>query len=352
MAARRRREYLKLLDAAKAAIEVAVDSYNHVHNPYRDESTLILLANAWELLAKAVLVQKHRSIARGKRGETIGAEVAVDRLKGLTVLEQNQVATIQQVISLRHAAAHHVLPKVPPEVMHHLLFYAVKFFRQTIEVSFPTHSKDLPDNFLSLSFSDLTTYADKVQKAVSRSRRSPLDRRLVWLLERGIAFDGSSYLTEKEVEAKYKGKRKILPHLRIGEFVRTADMVRIVPVEAPKNFTADITLRKGSAADSSLPVVIKKTDVEADYPYLTRELGDRIGRNQNWTARAAAVLALKGNPKYHQSVRASSTGYVQRYSEAAVNALLEHLRKNPAFNPYAQHAELISRHPRPSVRRG
>jgi hypothetical protein len=60
-------------------------------------------------------------------------------------------------------------------------------------------------------------------------------------------------------------------------------MVRIVPIQAPRNYTADVTLRKGSAADSSLPVLIKKTDVEADYPYLTKELGQRISRNQNWT---------------------------------------------------------------------
>src|SRR5690606_27896894 len=74
MTKRRRREYLQLLDASKAAIEMAVDSFNRVHNPYRNESTLILLTNAWELVAKAVLVQKHESILRGQRGETIGPE--------------------------------------------------------------------------------------------------------------------------------------------------------------------------------------------------------------------------------------------------------------------------------------
>jgi hypothetical protein len=335
MAARRRREYLLLLDAAKAAAEVAVDAFNRVRNPYRNESTLILLTNAWELLAKAVLVQQHQSIRRGQRGETIGPEVAVSRLKDRKVLDVNQAATIQQIISLRHAAVHHVLPPVPDEVMHHLLFYGSKFFRETVERQFSSHAKDLPGNFLSLSFTDLTTYADKVQKAVSRSRRSPGDRQLVWLLERGIAFDGSSYLTEKQVEAKYRGKKKILPHLDLNDFVRSADMVRIVPVEAPKNFTADLTLRRGSAADSSLPVVVKKTDLEVDYPYLTKEVAGLIGKNQNWTAKAAEVLKLKGDPKYHQQIRASRTSYIHRYSDAAVQRLKAHLAASPDFNPYA-----------------
>jgi hypothetical protein len=335
VAPRRRREYLQLLDAAKAAVELAVDCFNRVRNPYRDESTLILLANAWELLAKAALVQKHRSIRRGQRGETIGPEIAVARLKDQKVLDANQAETIQQIISLRHAAVHHVLPPMPEEIMHHLLFYGCKFFRETVERLFPAHARDLPGNFLSLSFADLTTYADKVQKAVARARRSASDRRLIWLLERGIAFDGSAYLTEKQVEAKYRGKKKIMPHLRLSDFVRTTDMVRIVPVEAPKNFTADITLRKGSASDAALPVVVRMTELEADYPYLTRELGTRIGRNQNWTAKAAVVLQLKGDPKYHQRIRASTTSYVQRYSNAALQKLQSHLAQYPNFNPYA-----------------
>lgn len=196
-------------------------------------------------------------------------------------------------------------------------------------------AKDLPGNFLSLSFTDLTTYADKVQKAVARVRRSPNDKRLVWLLERGIAFDGTAYLTEKQVEAKYRGKKRIMPYLEIGDFVRGTDMVRVVPVEAPKNFTADVTLRKGSASDAALPVVIKKTDIDVDYPYLTRELAAKIDKSLNWTAKAAAVLGLKGDPKYHQQVRASRTSYVQRYSEAALQALLSHLAKVPDFDPYA-----------------
>jgi hypothetical protein len=219
--------------------------------------------------------------------------------------------------------------------MHHLLFYGCKFFRETAQNVFPSHTKDHPGNFLSLSFSDLTTYADKVQRAVSRARQSPADRRLVWLLERGVSFDGSAYLTEKQVEAKYRGKKKILPHLKLGDFVRSADMVRIVPVQAPKNFTADLTLRKGNEADSTLPVVIKKTDLEVDYPHLTREVAALIGKSQNWTAKAAEVLKLKGNAKYHQQIRASRTGYVQRYSDAAVSKLKSHLAGQPGFDPYS-----------------
>jgi len=334
MVSRKRREYLQLLDAAKVAAETGIDAFNRVWHPYRYQTTLLLLTNAWELLAKAALLQLKSSIARGQRGETISAEVAVHRLQDKQIIEQDQAETIQQIISLRHAACHHVLPDLPVEVMQHLLFYSCKFFRLVIEKRFPTHIKSLSDNYLSLSFSDLTTYADKVQRSVSRVKKSENDKRMVWLLERGIQFDGESYITEAQFTQKYRGKRKILPHLQLSQFIRNSEMVRIVSIQAPRNFTADITLRKGNAADSSLPVVVKKTDIEADYPHLTRELGAKIGRNQNWTAKAITVMGMKGDPKFHQAVRASTKSLIHRYSAAAEAALRAKMAAEPAFNPY------------------
>jgi Domain of unknown function (DUF3644) len=48
-----------LLDASKAAAETAIDAFNRVRHPYRKKTALMLLTNAWELLAKAILVQAH-----------------------------------------------------------------------------------------------------------------------------------------------------------------------------------------------------------------------------------------------------------------------------------------------------
>jgi hypothetical protein len=334
MAKRRRREYLVLLDKAKAATETGIDSFNRVNHPYRNETTLILLSNGWELLAKAVLVQARRSIKKGHRGDTISAESAISRLLHHKEIKKHEAETVQQIISLRNTSSHHHLPDIPDEIMHHLLFFGCKFFRELVSRKFPSHAKDLERNYLSLSFSDLTTYADKVQKLVSRVKKSPSDKKLIWLLERGIEFDGSSYITEKQFEQKYRGKMKIMPHLRIGEFLKGTDMVRIVPVEAPRNYTADVTLRKGSAKDSSLPVIVKKTDLEHDYPYLTKELARSLGKNLSFVAKAMDVLKLRGDPKFHQAVRSSKTSYIHRYSDAAKSRLEQKLRDEPEFSPY------------------
>ena len=272
MAKRQRREYLIFLDSAKAAAVSAIDSFNRINHPYRNEATLILLANGWELLAKAILIQAKQSIKRGQRGDTISGEICISRLTHRKELKQHEAETVQQIISLRNEASHQHLPDIPDEIMHHLLFFGCKFFNETVKRKFPAHAGELQRNYLSLSFSDLTTYADKVQKIVSRMKDRKSHKRLVWLLERGIEFNGEKYLTQRQFEQKFKNKKKTMSYLQVGEYLKSAEMVRIVPIEAPRNYTADIKLRKGSAADSSLPVVVEKTNIEEDYPYLTKEL--------------------------------------------------------------------------------
>ena len=329
-----KREYLRLLEKAIHALEGAIDSFNSVYQPYRNETSLILMTNGWELLSKAVLVRLHKSIEGDRPGTTISAEMAVSRVRHAGHLDENQEDCIQQAISLRNAAVHHLLPDIPVEVMHHLLFFCCKFFREITEKFFRSHAKALKDNFLSLSFSNLTTYADKVQKLVSRVRKSENDKTLVWLLERGIQFDGTVYMNQDQFEAQYRRKKRIMPHLQIGDFIKNSDMVRIVPVQAPRNYTADLTLRKGSKRDATLPVVVRKTDVEADYPYLTKDMAVKLGKTQNFIAATASALGLKYDKTYHQPIRASQKGYIHRYSQAAIDKISSHLQANPDFNPY------------------
>jgi len=162
------------------------------------------------------------------------------------------------------------------------------------------------------------------------------EKRLVWLLERGIRFDGNEYVSQDTFENEWKLKRrkKILPHLEIGKFIKRAEMVRVVAIQAPKNYTADVILRKGPKGDLSLPVQIKKTDIEDDYPYLTSEIAQKLKRSTNFVSKSIAKFNLKGNIEYHQKIRSSKSGYINRYSEKAFQHIKQYLEDNPGFNPY------------------
>jgi len=331
---RKKRRYLCFLDRAIPAMESAIDNFNRVKNPYRNEATLLLISNAWELLSKSVLIKKKVSIRKDNQGNTISAEQAISKLTHNRVIETNQEDLLQQIVSLRNYAAHDVLPSIPDEIMHHLLFFGCKFFREVIAKEFSSRARELEGNYISLSFSELTTYADKIQKMVSRIKKNEEDKKLVWLLERGIKFDGGSYISQSQFEHQYRNKKKIMPHLELSNFIKDADMVRIIALQAPKNYTADISLRKGSKKDSSLPVQVVKTNVELDYPYLTGEIAEKLKSNPNFIARTIKYLSLKGDSKYHQSVRSSKQTAIQRYSQAAFDKVKQLLEEQPDFNPY------------------
>lgn len=52
----------RLVDNSLAAMLAAVEVYNKPQMTYRDEVTVMLIVNAWELALKATLRQKNRSI--------------------------------------------------------------------------------------------------------------------------------------------------------------------------------------------------------------------------------------------------------------------------------------------------
>lgn len=177
----------------------------------------------------------------------------------------------------------------------------------------------------------------KSKKLVSKLRRgSPSGQELVWLLERGVRYvDNETYISQSDFQKLYKEKRKIMPHLKVGNYIDNAEMVCIVPIQAPKNFTADINLRKGpNNLKGSLPLTIKKTKIEDDYQFLTRDIAKLIGKSTNFVAKAMSDLNLKGNEEYHQSIRTSQNSKVQRYSQSALSFLQKYIKNNPGYNPY------------------
>lgn len=74
----------RLVDNSLAAMLSAVEVYNKPQMTYRDEVTVMLVVNAWELALKAALRQKNRSIfyskQRGERYRSIGIDDALGRV--------------------------------------------------------------------------------------------------------------------------------------------------------------------------------------------------------------------------------------------------------------------------------
>ncbi|WP_335334111.1 DUF3644 domain-containing protein [Pimelobacter simplex] len=74
----------RLADNSLSAMLSAVEIYNKPQMTYRDEVTVMLVVNAWELALNATLRQKNRSIfhakQRGERYLSIGIDHALGRV--------------------------------------------------------------------------------------------------------------------------------------------------------------------------------------------------------------------------------------------------------------------------------
>jgi len=334
------REYNRYFSKSRSALETAIDAYNRVYGDYRTESCLMLLTNAWELLAKAILLKKKQLIIKND-GDTISAADAIEKLRINKDVDECWAACVQQIISLRHEAVHSVLPSIPPEVAQHLLFFGCKFYREAASRHFGRSAiSKLSGNYLTLSFDELTTYADKISKSISRIKKDKNMKHLVWLLERGVSFSGGAYMRQDQFEKNYFKSRKVMPLLKLKSYIDNSEMVKVVAVQAPKGYAADVQLRKGDKKDNSLPVVQRKIDIELEYPFFTQDIANELGRSLAFVSKAVRALNLIGDPQYHASYKTSSKGHsANRYTKEVVVVISNRLKNDPSFNPYTKHSQ-------------
>lgn len=336
------RAYTKYLPSAIKAIHSGIERANAINDPYYKESSVILIANAWELLAKSVLI-KHagESIiyeAGTRKERTITAEVAINKLRNLGYISDLQSAPLQQIISLRNEALHQSIPTIPDEMLFHLEYYAIRYFKEILEANFKPYSRNMRSHFLSVSFDSVSTYADSVKKLVSKARKSRRseDVRLAYLLERGVGFSGSEYTKQADFEKTLLNRKTVRPmyKLKLGDYARKAEMIVVVPIQAPSGTAADITLTKTRGAGVS--VNINKKSSDDDWPYLTQDLSTKLGKSSNFIAKTISNLEIKGNPLYHQQIRSGNRSMVHKYSDQCLNYLRKYLSDNPSYAPFKQ----------------
>ena len=141
--------YKKLLDNAKAAMIAAIEIYNKPMFEYRNECTVILLLNAWELLLKALLSKNKESIfyaqKKDMRDKTLSWKDAWSKGNRYFPKEVPCLPVEQNLESLntyRDNAVHYYNSKDISVALHGLAQAAIVNFRDMLEYSFNIHLED------------------------------------------------------------------------------------------------------------------------------------------------------------------------------------------------------------------
>ena len=316
----------KFIQISTEAFIAALNSFNNISNGYRVESSLILMSNALELISKAVILKLGGDIQeKQNKDRTITAERSIWYLfNKYNVINEIEHGAVQQIISLRNEASHNILPELEMDVLHYLMFTSYKLYRKLLEENFSSHKEIFKKSLLSISTEENVTYADRVEGLLKRRKKSEPQRRLLYLLERGVKYNGTDYVSQDDFEHEFKKQKnkRLINRSELGKFISKADLIKVIFIQAPKNHTINVDIAKGRhTTKEALPVITRRTDINKDYPYLLSTLSEKLGIGRNIVLKKIKQEAMKGNNKYHQEIKVGRTSSSHKYSDAAYQFL-------------------------------
>jgi len=280
----------RLVDNSLAAMLAAVEVYNKPQMTYRDEVTVMLIVNAWELALKATLRQKNRSIfypkQRGERYRSVGLDDALGRVSANklwpTSIDGPAVtANIKALAEYRDRAIHLYNAQGLGAVIYPFLQQNVLNYRDFMLAKF---KKDLAD---SMTWQLLPLGATAPADAVQFMK---VDRNATMVAEVQEFIDELRHLMD-DVEAAG------------SDMARVATVYDINMQSVKKMTSADLVVAVSPTADGQ--VVVRKTDPNQTHPYSATALLAKV--NEKRTGRKITTYdyqaicwkeSLRENTKY------------------------------------------------------
>ncbi|WP_370294276.1 DUF3644 domain-containing protein [Cryobacterium sp. TMT4-31] len=255
----------KLVDNSLSAMLSAVEIYNKPQMTYRDEITVMMVVNAWELALKAALRQGNQSIfypkTRGDRYRSITLDDALRRVASRKLWPAGidgvaVTANVKALSEYRDRAIHLYNAKGLGAVIYPFLQQNVLNYRDFMLAKF---KKDLAD---SMTWQLLPLGATAPADAVQFMR---VDKNATMVAEVQDSIDElRSYMDSAEAAG--------------------SDMTRVATVydinlRSVKNMTsADLVVAVSQTADGQ--IVVKKSDPNQTHPHSMKELIEKVNKRR------------------------------------------------------------------------
>lgn len=312
----------KYLESSIPAIKNAIESFNSPSNPYRLQSSIILMVNAIELLSKSILLKLGESIEDSDPTRTIPAEKSAGKLFSKGEINEIEHQTIQQLVSLRNEAVHSFLDNPNIDIIFYLHFCVYKIYRNLIKKHYKSKLSEFRDSFLSISTDENITYAEGVMGLMKSKKKDVAGRKLLYLLERGVQYRGGKYISQDEFEKQYKAniKKNVVNRVAIGKYLENADQLRVVFIQAPKHHSVDVTVTKHDRSKNILPVKIVQKEI---YKNNAKQVAASLGISRHSVLELIKKHKIKGKPNFHQEISNGENSPLHRYSDKLIDFLRE-----------------------------
>ncbi|MFE4227954.1 DUF3644 domain-containing protein [Arthrobacter sp. NPDC056886] len=275
----------RLVDNSLSAILAAVEVYNKPRMTYRDEVTVMLVVNAWELALKATLRQGGKAIfypkKRGEPYRSITLDDCLGRVSGQNLWPAGidgpaVVANVKALTEYRDRAIHLYNAQGLGAVIYPFLQQNVLNYRDFMLARF---KKDLADSMTwQLLPLGATAPADVV-----RFMRTDKNATMVSEVQNFIDTL-RSYMDQAEEAG--------------SDLARVATVYDINMQSVKKMTSADLVVAISPTADGQ--VVVKKTDPNQTHPYTMKELLKKVNKRRpgrDLTSYDYQVICWKENLK-------------------------------------------------------
>lgn len=256
----------RLCDKSQEAFILAIELYNRPTIKYRVEGCAFFLCNAWELLLKAFIIDKHGEQALyypGKQSRTLSLDDCVKKV--LTNANDPLRRNLERVIELRNTSTHFVVEEYEGIYAPILQACVENYDKKARELMNIEISDRIPENHLMLSVRRSSFDIDEC-----RARYSP-----------EVVNKMISARSEVVSNADEDGNR------RYAFTYRTE-------LRVTKKKDADLTFRIDQASDTPVTLLRQIIDPKDKYPYRAKAIIGAINRK---IEKANIKLKCGGNEK-------------------------------------------------------
>jgi hypothetical protein len=340
-----KREARLLLVKACDSLLLCIEHFNRPHDRGRVTTTLILLDHSFEMLLKAVILERGGKIKEPGKKETIGFDACVR--KGLSdgsiqFLVEEQALQLQAINGLRDAAQHHLLDISEGHLYIHTQA-GVTLFRDLLKAIFGQELREfLPERVLPVSTTPPTDLVSLFEHEVEEIQRllRPGSRRKIEAEAklRPLAVLDAAIRGEKGQPGS-RELRKLADKLVQGVHWETlfpgVAAVELAPEGTGPNLALRLTKKEGipvhlvkEGTPEASVVGVRRVDELSFYNLGARELAEKIRESQIKVVAVVDYLGLRDDPACYKEFRIGRVRH-KRYSQKAIDRIKDELEKTP-----------------------
>jgi hypothetical protein len=320
---------------------LGIELFNRPQEEGRTDGVLFCLDHAFEMLLKAVLFEKTGRIRGPREKKNYGFDKCLNLCQfSHKIVDSDEALILRNLNGFRDAAVHDIL-EISEGLFYGHAQSAIQIFAAILKKVFNKDlAKTLPRRVLPIATvvpGDITTIIsedmDALKKLLVKGKRQEdsAEARL-----RAYMVIESNIRETQGLSPSATTLGKTIKNLKAGEWKSVLPMVAGLVQSTSGGIPISLHISKHDGfpvrIDPKAPTAIafRYVKPEDKYPYLTGELAKKLGTSPARVVALVKLFQMKGNDEYHISIRVSSTGQVQRYSEKAREVIAAAIAKEGA----------------------